>query len=129
MKKITYFIIAVVLIIIAIMTYRSLVTPETTTGASVYEAKMADGKQELVLSWGRITYNPDTIKVKAGIPLELSMDLKRLTGCYQTLVIPGIRFYKYFDSGNNHAEVIFDKPGKYPFTCGMNMGRGMFIVE
>ena len=101
----------------------------TIDGSVPYEAKMADGVQEVTLSWGRLNYAPEIITLKQGVPAKIIADTKRLTGCYRVLIIPELRLEKHFSEKDNVLEFTPAKAGTYPFGCAMGMGRGTLVVE
>jgi len=125
--KLSYILIAVLVLAITVLTYLNLSSSQTAE--TYYEAKIIDGKQYVDLTWGKVTYSPDNIKVKAGMPIVLTADLSRITGCYRAFVIPSLNLDKYFSEGDNTVEFIFPTAGRYKFTCRMGMGNGLFIVD
>ena len=105
------------------------VPPVPTTGNSVKEAEMKDGVQTVTLSWGRLNYAPEVIKLKQGIPAKIIADTTRLTGCYRVLEVPQLKLEKHFSEKDNELDFTPTKAGTYPFGCAMGMGRGTLIVE
>ena len=100
-----------------------------TAPDDVSAVKVVNGIQEVTLSWGRFNYAPEVIKVKQGMPVKLTADLKRLQGCYRALEIPGMGISKYFRSGDDTLEFTPERTGTYDFSCSMGMGTGTLIVE
>ncbi len=93
-----------------------------------YTAEMKDGIQYAQLGWGKINYYPDEIVVTAGLPVRLSLDLKRVKGCYRSFQIPNLNIRKRFSEGDNLLEFTPQKPGTYRFSCSMGMGTGRLKV-
>lgn len=89
---------------------------------------LADGVQTVTLSWGKFNYNPETITVQAGTPVQITADLTRLQGCFQTLIIPDLGVRHYFDENNDVFTFTPTKKGTFPFTCSMGMGKGTLII-
>lgn len=73
-------------------------------------------------------YNPNTIEVKAGIPVEITLD-NSVNGCYRAFTIPALGVSKISRSPSDTIKFTPDKPGIYHFQCGMNMGYGTIIVS
>jgi plastocyanin domain-containing protein len=75
-------------------------------------------------------YQPDSIKVKAGVPVRLNFTRKEASLCGEEIVLPAFGKRAHLPENQPVAiEVTPDKPGNYEFTCGMNMYRGHLIVE
>ncbi|MBI5073175.1 cupredoxin domain-containing protein [Candidatus Woesearchaeota archaeon] len=106
-------------------------SPDTTTSpASVSSAAaLADGVQTVTLSWGKFNYKPDTITIQADTPVQITADLTRLQGCFQTLIIPDLGITHYFDKNNDVLTFTPTKKGTFLFTCAMGMGKGTLIVQ
>ena len=85
--------------------------------------------QEVFLSWGILNYKPKVIRVKKDVPVRITADTKRLTGCYRSFIIDEFNIKKSFNEKNRVLEFIPDKLGEYTFGCAMGMGNGKFIVE
>ena len=89
----------------------------------------SDGIQRITLSFGSSNYSPDTIRVRRGIPLEMTADLSRIGGCYSVIIIPAFGIQKQFTSSDNILRFTPDRVGTFDFSCAMGMGRGKIIVE
>jgi len=74
-------------------------------------------------------YNPDVIKIKAGVPVRWEIDGKQITGCTSDIVVPNLKINKKLNSGLNVIEFTAPNKGTLNFSCGMGMVRGKFIVE
>ncbi len=75
-------------------------------------------------------YDPSTIRVRPGLPVQLVFERRESAGCSEEVVLPdfGIRrFLPPFE--RTTVELTPQKPGSYEFTCGMGMLRGRLIVE
>lgn len=89
----------------------------------------ADGVQRVALSFGKFNYTPDTIRVRRGIPVELTADTTKLSGCFSTFVIPELNVWKQFTPADTKLAFTPNRAGTYKFTCAMGMGAGRLIVE
>jgi plastocyanin domain-containing protein len=75
-------------------------------------------------------YRPAAIQVKAGQPVRLNFTRREASTCGEEVMLPG--FGKRVHLPENQivsVEVVPDKPGKYEFTCGMNMYRGKLVAQ
>ena len=73
-------------------------------------------------------YAPNTINVKQGIPVEITLD-DSVSGCFRSFRIPELKVFKISTSPNDKILFTPTKPGIYRFQCGMNMGYGTLIVS
>ena len=70
-------------------------------------------------------YEPSQIVVQAGQPVRLNFDRKDPSSCLEEVRFPDFRIAQELPLNQITAiEFTPDKPGKYEFTCGMNMFRG-----
>jgi sulfite exporter TauE/SafE/copper chaperone CopZ len=74
-------------------------------------------------------YNPDVIKIKAGVPVRWEIEGKQISGCTSQIVIPDLNIKKSLNSGLNVIEFTAPNKGTLNFSCWMGMVRGKFIVE
>lgn len=84
--------------------------------------------QKFVLSF-KDNYSPDKIRVKADIPVEITLD-ESVSGCYRNFIVDGLGIALY--SGDPSVPIKFtpNKKGAFKFTCcSMDMGSGLLIVE
>ena len=74
-------------------------------------------------------YEPNRIVVQAGQPVRLTFFRKDPTRCLEQVLIPDFRIAKDLPLNKRTAiEFTPQQPGDYPFTCGMNMYRGVIQV-
>ena len=85
------------------------------------------GVQKITLGFTN-NYDPNTIEVKAGIPVEITLD-NSVRGCFRAFTIPALGVSKISRSPSDTIKFTPDKPGIYRFQCGMNMGYGTLIVN
>jgi plastocyanin domain-containing protein len=91
------------------------------------QARTKGGVQEVTVTVDG-GYEPSQIVVQAGQPVRLNFDRKDPSSCLEEVRFPD--FHIAQDLPLNQVTTIEftpEKPGKYEFTCGMNMFRG--IVE
>jgi plastocyanin domain-containing protein len=75
-------------------------------------------------------YEPSQIMVQAGQLVRLNFDRKDPSSCLEEVHFPDFRIAKKLPLNQTTAiEFTPDKPGKYEFTCGMNMFRGTVNVR
>lgn len=73
-------------------------------------------------------YEPSQIVVQAGQPVRLNFYRKDPSSCLEEVRFPDFRIAQELPINQTTAiEFTPSKPGKYEFTCGMNMFRG--VVE
>lgn len=73
-------------------------------------------------------YEPSQILVQAGQPVRLNFDRKDPSSCLEEVRLPDFRIAQELPLNQvTPIEFTPDKPGRYEFTCGMNMFRG--VVE
>lgn len=84
--------------------------------------------QKIVIGIKNGNYYPNTITVKAGQPVSISLD-NSVVGCYRGFVIRDFGINKYLRTPQDTVEFTPTVPGTYRFQCTMGMGRGTLIVE
>jgi sulfite exporter TauE/SafE/plastocyanin domain-containing protein len=93
-------------------------------------ATAGGGVQKATIVIQNTTYQPDTVTLQAGVPVELTIDRRENNACSDSLVIPsqGINTtLKPF--GKTVVRFTPGGPGQIPFTCGMGMMQGTFVVN
>lgn len=98
------------------------------SGNGINGSGNGNGVQEITLSYKNYNYYPNTITVKQGIPVKITLD-SSIGGCYRTLVIPDLGVSKNSASPSDTVEFTPNKAGTFRFRCGMGMGTGTLIVE
>jgi plastocyanin domain-containing protein len=75
-------------------------------------------------------YEPSQIIVQAGKPVRLNFERKDPSSCLEQVKFPDFRIAKELPLNQvTSIEFTPDKPGRYEFTCGMNMFRGVIDVQ
>ena len=98
-------------------------------GKAVTAAAGATGVQEV-----RVTvkggYTPDTIVVQAGKPVRLQFYRDETADCSERVVFEQFGVDQQLPPFQTTAiEFTPDEPGEFPFRCGMNMLKGLLVVE
>lgn len=97
--------------------------------SGVQEVRVENGVQKVTLSWGKFNYNPEVIKVKANMPVEVTADLNRITGCFRSFEIPELGVDESFSESKPVIQFTPKKTGTFTFGCSMGMGQGTLVVE
>ena len=84
--------------------------------------------QKIILSEKDLNYYPNTIKIKSGKLVELSLD-GSVKGCLRSLVIKSLGISRYLATPSDVLTFTPDKKGTFAFACSMGMGYGKLIVE
>lgn len=93
------------------------------------KATAQDGVQEVTVTVDG-GYEPSQIVVQAGQPVRLNFDRKDPSSCLEEVRFPDFRIAQELPLNQvTPIEFIPDKPGRYEFTCGMNMFRGIVEVQ
>ena len=75
-------------------------------------------------------YTPDTIVVQAGKPVRLQFYRDETADCSERVVFERFGIDQQLPAFQTTAiEFTPDQPGEYPFRCGMNMLKGLLVVE
>src|SRR5689334_1135445 len=75
-------------------------------------------------------YRPEVIRVRQGVPVELTFDRQESGDCTSRVVFPDFRASATLPA-HQRTTVRLDpgQPGEFGFACGMNMIHGTLIVE
>jgi len=84
--------------------------------------------QKITLGVKNLNYYPNTIKVKAGQPVSISLD-SSVTGCLRSFNIKDLGVSKYSKTPSDTIDFTPNKKGTFKFACSMGMGTGTIIVE
>ena len=75
-------------------------------------------------------YEPSQIIVQAGQPVRLNFDRKDASSCLEEVRFPDFHIARELPLNQTTAiEFTPEKAGRYEFTCGMNMFRGVVEVQ
>lgn len=90
-------------------------------------AKVEGGIQKISVDLSSGSYNPNTIKLKAGVPTEITFG--QSAGCTAQVQSSDLGFAEDLTSGPKTVKLGALTAGTYSFACGMNMVTGQIIVE
>ena len=88
----------------------------------------AGGVQEVVLGMRDFNYYPNTVTVKAGSPVRISLD-ESVYGCFRDFTIREFGIQEYLITPEDTVEFTPTKKGTFTFACSMGMGVGKLVVE
>ncbi|MFN2506071.1 MAG: sulfite exporter TauE/SafE family protein [Acidimicrobiales bacterium] len=98
-------------------------TAASDTAAAVPASE--DGVQRVVVSVRDTGYSPAVVRVKAGIPTELTFRTQGTQGCTRTVVVPSMKVGRQLPaSGDTTLDLGMLAPGRLRYTCGMGMYSG-----
>ena len=98
-------------------------------GTAVAAAATVGGVQEVrvIVKGG---YTPDTIVVQAGKPVRLQFYRDETADCSERVVFEQFGVDQQLPPFQTTAiEFTPEEPGEFPFRCGMNMLKGLLVVE
>ena len=127
MKKATIFISIIVIIILGYFIFvcgKSNQNQQSSGNAGVIAGEV----QKVNIGMQNSNYYPNTINVKAGIPVEITLD-NSVAGCYRSFVMGDLGVRQYSASPSNKITFTPNKKGTFKFACSMGMGYGKIIVE
>jgi plastocyanin domain-containing protein len=97
---------------------------------TVAHAQSVKGVQKATVTVANGTYNPATINVAKGKPVELTFKLGDRPGCGTVLVIKDLKVNKELQVGKSEVvKFTPTKAGSIGFTCGMGMFKGTIVVK
>ncbi len=95
-------------------------------GIAKLDAKTNVQKATVTIDHG---YQPSSVSVKAGRPVELTLVRKEASGCGDVVQFPGLGIKKTLKPGETTVvKFTPKKTGSIAFTCGMNMYKGQVVV-
>ena len=92
------------------------------------ESQPTDGAQvvKMDVDWG---YVPNRFKIKKGVPVRWEINGINVSGCANSITSPRLGIFQRLQPGANLIEFTPTEAGTLPFSCGMGMINGQFIVE
>lgn len=84
--------------------------------------------QRITLGSKNFNYNPNMLRVKAGVPVELTLD-KTVAGCLRSFSVRELGISQYAATPSDTIRFTPKKAGTYAFSCSMGMGFGKLVVE
>jgi len=99
-------------------------------GTAVAAAVTGEGGVQEVRVLVKGGYTPDTIVVQAGKPVRLQFYRDETADCSERVVFERFKIDQMLPAFQTTAvEFTPTEPGEYPFRCGMNMLKGLLVVE
>lgn len=93
------------------------------------QAEAHEGIQELTITVDG-GYEPSRVVVDAGQKVRLNFLRRDPSSCLEKVLMPDFHIAQELDLDRvTPVEFTPEKPGQYPFTCGMNMFRGVVEVQ
>ena len=126
-KKSTFYVFGIILLIVVAGFFMLKKGDNNATG-NITNDNYNGEIQKIVIGMKDYNYYPNTIKVKAGKPVSISLD-ESVVGCYRGFTIRDFDISEYLATPDDTLEFTPTKPGTYTFACSMGMGRGTLIVE
>ena len=131
MKNTTLFgIVIIALIIVGGFVYTRAGSSNPSDGGNINGNVVIDDvdAQKITLSTKNYNYYPNTINVKEGKPVEITLD-KSVTGCLRSFVIKDLGVNDVSSNPNDKITFTPTKKGTFTFACSMGMGYGKIVVE
>jgi len=126
MKAFTYFVLT--LIILAVVGY-FISNSGSNAGNAINNAGNSNGDiQKINIGFKNGNYYPNTIKVKAGQPVSITLD-ESVTGCLRSFNIRDLGVSAISRTPDQTIDFTPTKKGTFRFACSMGMGTGTIIVE
>lgn len=76
------------------------------------------------------SYDPGTIRVRAGVPVRLTFTRTNTNSCTEEVVLSDFGIRTFLPTGvPTTVSFTPSAPGKFDFHCGMGMVHGTLIVE
>lgn len=128
---------AVVIIILGIvMLNRGLALagqPSLSTLTSGAEANnnavIKNGVQEISMDMTSKGYSPNKFMLQKDVPVKWNINVKELIPCNNEILVPAYNIDVKLKQGMNTIEFTPNKEGTAPFSCGMGMLTGAFVVK
>ncbi|MBI2032661.1 MAG: cupredoxin domain-containing protein [Candidatus Levybacteria bacterium] len=91
------------------------------------EVVSAKNEIDVVVQGG---YNPRVIAIPQGKTTKINFIRKDKNSCLEEIVISDFKIKKYLPLNEKVTiELAPEEKGEYPYSCGMNMFHGKFIVQ
>lgn len=93
------------------------------------QAEVHQGTQEITITVDG-GYEPNRVVVKSGQPVRLNFLRRDSSSCLEKVLLPDFHIAEDLELDRvTPIEFTPEQRGEYPFTCGMNMFRGVVQVE
>ena len=99
-------------------------------GSGTRAASVDDGGVQEVRVVVKGGYTPDTIVVRAGTPVRLQFYRDEAADCSERVVFEDFAIDTALPAfQTTPVEFTPERAGEFPFRCGMNMLKGLLVVE
>lgn len=96
-----------------------------TGAATAATAPSEDGVQRILVTVSDTGYNPAVVRVKAGVPTQLTFRTDGTQGCTRSLVVPSLKIGRQLPAtGDTTLDLGQLAAGRLRYTCGMGMYSG-----
>lgn len=96
---------------------------EPIEGAAAVEGNV----QKIAIDLSQGYYDPNVIKLKAGVPTEITFG--QSSGCTAQVLSKDLGFFEDLTNGPVTVKLPALDAGEYSFSCGMEMVFGTIVVE
>ena len=90
-------------------------------------AQVTSSVQKISVDLSSGSYNPSVLKLKAGVPAEITFG--QSSGCTGYVQSSDLGFQADLTGGPQTVKLPALEPGTYGFACGMGMVTGQIVVE
>lgn len=101
--------------------------PPAGGGQAVEGEAVVEGGVQRIAVDAQSGFNPNVIRAKAGIPLEITFS--EAYGCMAQVVSRDLGFFEDLTTGPKTIGLPALEAGEYAFSCGMEMVFGSIVVE
>ena len=93
------------------------------------DLSIVNGRQQIEMDvTSRGSYEPSTLTVQVGTPVDWKINGADFMGCADTLILSAFGVNERLKTGANLVQFTPTKTGRYTFSCSMGMIRGTMIV-
>lgn len=123
--------------IVIIFAFYTLTTGLALVGINVdlglskdFGTTLQSGGQQIVdMTVSYKGYSPNVFTIEKDVPVKWIINVEKMTGCTNEIIIPDLKISKPLEIGENIIEFTPTKEGDLSFSCWMGMVRGKFIVK
>jgi len=109
--------------------FNSDVSEEQVSKRNDSNISQSQDEQIIEMSVTNQGFKPSNLKIKRGIPVRWIIKGIEVSGCTNKIIVPSLNIAKNINSGENIISFVPSDSREIPFSCGMGMVRGKFIVQ